>query len=84
MMDRTVTICDHEGNIISQEQTDVDWVTVRAIRDQELQNTDWRAVKDRSMSQAWKDYRAFLRNLPQNFESANDAADAWAAYESPE
>jgi hypothetical protein len=29
------------------------------------------------MSQAWKDYRQALRDLPQNYESANDAADNW-------
>lgn len=83
-MNRTVTTCDHEGNIISQTQTDVNWVTLRILRNQELQNTDWWAVKDLTMSQAKKDYRIFLRDLPQNYESANDAADAWAAYEIPE
>lgn len=76
-MNRTVTTCDHEGNIISQTQTEVDWVTLRKERNAELQNTDWRAVKDRTMSQAWKDYRQALRDLPQNYESANDAADNW-------
>ena len=63
---------------------DVDWDYVRQMRDAVLRDTDWRAVKDRTMSQAWKDYRAFLRDLPQQFESANDAADAWAAYTIPE
>lgn len=77
MMDRTVTTCDHEGNIISQTQVDVDWVTLRKVRNQELQDTDWRAVKDRTMSQGWKDYRQALRDLPQQFESANEAADNW-------
>jgi hypothetical protein len=77
MMDRTVVICDHEGNIISQTALDVDWITLRTERNQELQNTDWRAVTDRTMSQAWKDYRQALRDLPQQFESANEAADNW-------
>jgi len=26
---------------------------------------------------AWKDYRQALRDLPQNHDEANDAADAW-------
>lgn len=63
---------------------DVTWDYVRQMRDAVLRDTDWRAVKDRTMSQVWKDYRTFLRDLPQNFESANDAADAWAAYDIPE
>ena len=77
MMDRTVITCDHKGKIISQTEIDVDWITVRKQRNAELQNTDWRAVKDRTMSQAWKDYRQALRDLPQDYESANDAADNW-------
>ena len=42
-----------------------------------LKETDWWAVKDLTMSQAKKDYRQALRDLPQNYESANDAADNW-------
>ncbi len=63
---------------------DVDWTLVKNKRDQELTDTDWRAVKDRTMSQAWKDYRQFLRDLPQNYNEANDAADAWAETPRPE
>lgn len=84
MIDRTVIICDHEGNIISQTELDVDWITLRTERNQELDRTDWRFMSDQTPSQAWIDYRAFLRELPQNFESPNDAADAWAAYTLPE
>ena len=50
---------------------------LRVYRDQALAETDWRAVKDRTMSQAWKDYRKALRDLPQDYDSANDAADNW-------
>ena len=63
---------------------DVDWHHVRSVRNDELERSDWRAVKDRVLPNAWKDYRTFLRDLPQNFDSANDAADAWAAYDIPE
>ena len=56
---------------------DVTWDEIRRSRDAELAQTDWRAVKDRTMSQAWKDHRQALRDLPQNHTEANDAADAW-------
>ncbi len=79
------TVSKYAGSeLIEQYQRDVDWEYVRYKRDQELANTDWWAVKDLTMSQAKKDYRIFLRDLPQNYESANDAADAWAAYVIPE
>ena len=54
---------------------DVDWDHVRSVRNDELAKSDWRAVSDRVLPDAWKEYRQALRNLPQNFESANDAAD---------
>ena len=56
---------------------DVEWKHVRSQRDYELQQSDWRAVKDRTMPQAWKDYRQALRDLPQDYQTANDAADNW-------
>ena len=71
-------------DIIEQGFRNVEWDEVRELRNIQLKETDWWAVKDLTMSQAKKDYRIFLRDLPQNFESANDAADAWAAYEIPE
>jgi len=56
---------------------DVSWETVRGERDQALKDSDWRAVKDRVLPTAWKDYRQALRDLPQNHAEANDAADSW-------
>ena len=83
MIFRTVT--RYAGSeIIEQYQKDVDWSFVRYKRDRELARTDWWALKDLTMSQAKKDYRIFLRDLPQNYETANEAADAWAAYTIPE
>ena len=67
----------HGSQIIDEGMHDVDWVIVRKERDRELAATDWRAVKDRTMSQGWKDYRTALRDLPQDHEVANDAADNW-------
>jgi len=56
---------------------DVEWHEVRRERDQALKDSDWRAVKDRVLSTAWKEYRQALRDLPQNHDEANDAADNW-------
>ena len=60
------------------------WHQIRAARDEELATCDWWACKDLTMSQAKKDYRKFLRDMPGTYETANDAADAWSAYEIPE
>jgi hypothetical protein len=68
--------------IVGVETFDVNWTQVRRARDYALSKTDWRAVKDRTLTQAWKDYRQALRDLPQDYESANDAADNWP--EAPE
>tara|TARA_R100001086_G_C11756139_1_gene236779 strand:+ start:495 stop:743 length:249 start_codon:yes stop_codon:yes gene_type:complete len=76
MMNRNSTVY-HGEEIVETTQIDVTWEQVRAERDRELSQTDWRAVKDRTMSQAWKDYRTSLRDLPQDFTEANDAADNW-------
>jgi len=56
---------------------DVTWEEVRRSRDVELAQSDWRAVKDRTMGQDWKDHRTALRDLPQDHDEANDAADNW-------
>jgi hypothetical protein len=70
------------AEIIEEGKIDVDWKAVRKERDRLLAESDWRAVKDRTMSQSWKDYRQALRDLPQDYEAANDAVDNWP--EAPE
>jgi hypothetical protein len=75
-MDRSYTIYDGE-EIVEQGNREVSWEEVRKMRNWHLKETDWWAVKDLTMSQAKKDYRQALRDLPQNYESANDAADNW-------
>jgi len=75
-MYRTETVFDGD-EVISVITHDVSWPTVRAARDQALKDSDWRAGKDVVLSTAWRDFRQALRDLPQNFESANDAADSW-------
>jgi len=74
---RKWTKIDQDGNILETKTLEVTWEQVRKYRDMQLQKTDWLAVKDRTMSQAWKDYRKALRDLPQDYDSANDAADNW-------
>jgi hypothetical protein len=71
-------------NGVYTHSIDIDWRILRSMRDQELVRTDPWALKDRTMSQEKKDYRTFLRDLPGDNDSANDAADSWAAYEIPE
>ena len=61
---------------------EVDWHEVREHRNAALAASDWRAVKDRVLPNSWKDYRQALRDLPQTYDTANDAADNWP--EAPE
>ena len=63
---------------------DISWSELRQARNAELVRTDPWALKDRTMSQEKKDYRTFLRDLPGNHDSANEAVDAWVAFEIPE
>jgi hypothetical protein len=56
---------------------DVDWDHVRSIRNDELEKSDWRGLKDVVLSNPWKEYRQALRDLPQDHDTANDAADNW-------
>ena len=63
---------------------DITWEQLRENRRMELEATDWWALKDITLSAARKAYRAFLRDMPQNHSTANEAADAWSAYEIPE
>ena len=63
---------------------DVEWWEVRQLRDKELKRTDFWALSDMTLSTARRDYRQFLRDLPSSYSSANDAADAWSAYNIPE
>lgn len=74
----------HGKELISETFRDVTWDEVRAVRQEFLMLSDWRFLSDMSPSQEWIDYRAFLRDLPQNYDTANEAADAWANYDIPE
>ena len=76
-MNRTTTTY-HGTDIISVDEFDVSWERVRMKRDDALAQSDWRALKDVTLTTPWRDFRAALRNLPQDFpDSANDACDNW-------
>jgi len=56
---------------------DVSWSEVRQARNKALEACDWRALKDVTLTTAWRDYRSALRDLPQNHSESNDACDNW-------
>jgi len=66
-----------DGTLLESGVRDCTWDEVRAARNQALDESDWRAVKDRTMSQAWKNFRQALRDLPQDSPDANSAVDNW-------
>lgn len=75
---------DYQGNLLESVLLDISWETIKLERKQELDNSDWRFMSDQTPSQEWIDYRQFLRDLPQNYDTANEAVDAWNEYEIPE
>ena len=77
MIQRRVVKCAADGSITSEYYDDISWVQVRVARDRALADSDWRALKDVTLPNAWKEYRQALRDLPQDNAEANDAADAW-------
>jgi len=77
MLSRQHTVTGKDGVILEQYQQDMSWEELRSHRDQALAASDWRALKDVVLSTAWKEYRQALRDLPQDHDEANDAADAW-------
>ena len=51
----------------TDEQKTADaWIELRNFRDMRLAATDWLALSDVTMSDAWKKYRQDLRDLPAN------------------
>ena len=75
-MDRTYT--RYSGSeIVEQGKYDVTWEQVRKERNQALLDSDWRALKDVTLPNPWKEFRDLLRTLPQRFDDPNNAADAF-------
>ena len=63
------------SNYMTVTYREVTWDELRESRNNELKDTDWWALKDLTMSQAKKDYRTFLRDMPSTYSTANEAAD---------
>jgi len=76
-MQRRVVKCAADGSVVSEYYDNVSWLQVRVERDRALAESDWRALKDVTLPNAWKEYRQALRDLPQVHDEANDAVDAW-------
>jgi len=70
--------------VVEEGFMDISWDELRHERNTVLIESDWRFMSDQSPSDEWIAYRVFLRDLPQNYDEANDAADAWNEYEKPE
>ena len=47
------------------------WSSIREERDEKLQETDWRASSDLTLSDAWKTYRQALRDIPTQSDPFN-------------
>ena len=81
MIDRSHTVFDAEGEIILEEMLDVSWDYVKSIRAYWFEKTDLWYLKDRwdNLSNTAKGelntFRQTLRDLPQTYELANEAAD---------
>ena len=79
-MDRTVTRFKN-GEVVEVYKRDVDWDELLHQRDSLLRKSDWRALKDVTLSVPWRDYRQALRDITEH-PDANTAADHWP--EAPE
>ena len=66
-----------DGELIEDREIDVEWDQIRSVRNSALRESDWRALKDVTLPNPWKEYRQALRDLPQVHDDANDAADNW-------
>ena len=50
---------------------------LRDLRNAKLQETDWRATSDLTMSDAWKTYRQALRDITKSYQSMDASGFAW-------
>ena len=53
------TTTDERTTLINSQ-----WSNIREERDEKLKETDWRASSDLTLSDAWKNYRQALRDIP--------------------
>lgn len=59
-----------ESDPLNPEQ---ELASLRFVRNQLLQKTDWWAVQDRTMTQAERDYRQALRDITENYSTLDEA-----------
>ena len=52
-------------------ETEIKWRLIRTQRDEKLRETDWRASSDLTLSDAWKNYRQALRDVPSQSDVDN-------------
>ena len=69
--------------LISSKTIEYDWHELRQARDAELEKTDKYALQDREMSNEMREYRTFLRDMPQNYDEVGALA-AWHDFDTPE
>ena len=50
---------------------------LRGLRNAKLQETDWRATSDLTMSDEWKTYRQALRDITKTYSSMDAEGFAW-------
>ena len=50
---------------------------LRGLRNAKLQETDWRATSDLTMSDEWKTYRQALRDITKTYQSMDAVGFAW-------
>ena len=62
------TTSDEQTALINQQ-----WANIRFERDRKLQDTDWRASSDLTLSDDWKTYRQALRDVPTQSDPYNIA-----------
>tara|TARA_Y100000816_G_scaffold225347_1_gene170309 strand:+ start:196 stop:573 length:378 start_codon:yes stop_codon:yes gene_type:complete len=53
---------------LEDEKPTIAWARLRRDRDRKLAATDWRAMPDLTLSDAWKTYRQALRDLPASYD----------------
>tara|TARA_Y100000004_G_scaffold60786_1_gene68004 strand:- start:630 stop:893 length:264 start_codon:yes stop_codon:yes gene_type:complete len=82
-INRTSTLHNADGTKTTT-QGPIDWEEIKQWRSLVLKDCDWWGLKDLTMSQKKKDFRQFLRDLPQNFSDADEAYAAIMAYDEPE
>lgn len=59
------------GKLTDAEITAQKWVGVRMERNSKLQESDWRASSDLTLSDAWKTYRQALRDITTQADPYN-------------